>query len=158
MVQAEFSLYIFLPSAETGLAGFLAAGRRRSEPWNAWMNAFGESSGSITLPRFKVSYSKSLVDALSAVGMSHAFGRLADFGAMSPLADTIGIYIKDVLHKTFMEVNEEGTEAAAVTKVEMALPAPSPPFQMIVDRPFCCAVRDNVTGTLLFLGCIVEPD
>lgn len=64
----------------------------------------------------------------------------------------------DVLYKTFMEVNEEGTVATAVTEVEIRLRClPPPPFTMVVDRPFFCALRDNETGTLLFVGLVMEP-
>ncbi len=69
------------------------------------------------------------------------------------------IFISEVRHKTFVEVNEEGTEAAAVTSVRMKLSAamPEEPFEMIVDRPFVIAIRDNETGTMLFMGAIVNP-
>ena len=63
-------------------------------------------------------------------------------------------------HKTFAEVNEEGTEAAAVTSTEMrttSVMRPRQKFQMVVDRPFFCAIRDNTTGTVLFMGSITDP-
>jgi serine protease inhibitor len=69
------------------------------------------------------------------------------------------VVIDQVQHKTFIEVNEEGTEAAAVTSVGVrTLAAPTvPPFQMVVDRPFFAAIRDNQTGTILFMGTVTEP-
>jgi serine protease inhibitor len=156
----RFSLYVFLPAAELGLAGFLdRLAREGLGAWTAWMGEFGEQDGVIALPRFKVSYAKSLNDALSALGMGVAFGEDSDFRAMSPLGEDPGIYIADVRHKTFMEVNEEGTVAAAVTKVEMRLRGlPPPPFRMVVDRPFFCAIRDNETGVIVFAGVVVEPE
>ena len=156
-----FSLYVFLPAVKVGLAGFLArwlpqaAGR-----WNAWMTEFQEQDGVIALPRLKIAYSKSLNVALQALGMAVAFDdTAADFSAMCPGAVGGLVCIADVLHKTFMEVNEEGAVAAAVTKVEMWLRSlPPPPFEMIVDRPFFCAIRDDVTGAILFTGVVVNPD
>ncbi len=156
----RFSLYVFLPAAELNLAGFLnMLGTNDVSAWNAWMGELREQDGVITLPSFKVSYAKSLNDALSALGMAVAFGDNSDFRAMSPLGEDPGIYIADVRHKTLMEVNEEGTVAAAVTKVEMRLRGlPPPPFKMVVDRPFFCAIRDNETGVIVFVGVVVEPE
>jgi serpin B len=71
------------------------------------------------------------------------------------------VKIGQVKHKTYVDVNEEGTEAAAVTSIGMvrttSIGSPRERFTMIVDRPFDCAIVDNTTGTLLFLGAIVEP-
>jgi serine protease inhibitor len=153
-------LYVFLPAAELSLAGFLnMLGTNDVSAWNAWMGELRERDGVITLPSFKVSYAKSLNDALSTLGMGVAFGDNSDFRAMSPLGEDPGIYIANVLHKTVMEVNEEGTVAAAVTKVDMMLKyIPPPPFKMVVDRPFFCAIRDNETGVIVFAGVVVEPE
>jgi serpin B len=115
----------------------------------------------LALPRFKVEYGAKLNDALTALGMGVAFDdQNADFTLM---AETdLNIFINQVKHKTYIDVDEYGTEAAAVTMVEMGLTsAPMEdepePFEMIVDRPFIIAIRDNHTGALLFLGSIVEP-
>ena len=71
------------------------------------------------------------------------------------------LYLQEVLHKTFVEVNEEGTEAAAATSVEPVTSAypmePVQPIRVVVDRPFFCAIRDDATGVLLFIGQILEP-
>jgi serpin B len=88
--------------------------------------------------------------------MGVAFNSSANFTQMS----RIPLNINQVKHKTFVEVNEEGTEAAAVTAIGIVTTSaqiPEEPFRMIVDRPFYCAIRDNQTGTLLFIGSIVEP-
>ena len=85
--------------------------------------------------------------------------RRADFSGM--IADgKPSANIDEVKHKTFVEVNEEGTEAAAVTSIGMVRLAMAPQrnFSMIVDRPFFCAIRDNQTGALLFMGAIIEPE
>ena len=66
-------------------------------------------------------------------------------------------FISDVVHKTAVEVNEEGTTAAAATGVAVGIAAVESGFTMVVDRPFFCAIRDNTTGAVLFMGSIVDP-
>ena len=155
----RLSMYVFLPDETTGLPAFQEKLTR--ENWEQWMAEFTYREGFLGLPRFKVEYGARLNSALTALGMGVAFDQnLADFSLM---ADTeFPIYISQVKHKTFIDLDEYGTEAAAVTMVEMALGAAPmedepEPFEMIVDRPFVIAIRDNTTGALLFLGCIVEP-
>lgn len=113
-------------------------------------------SGTISMPRFRIEYEARLNDALAVLGMGIAFdSEKADFSGMAP--DT---WINAVQHKTFLEVNEEGTEAAAATAVVMETKSaaiPSKGFEMIVDRPFVCAIEDKQTGAMLFLGAIVNP-
>jgi serine protease inhibitor len=115
------------------------------------------------LPRFKLEYEADLNTALTTLGMQITFdqGR-ADFTDICASSSIPNIYIDRVKHKTFVEVNEEGTEAAAVTSIGvmaagLAFPTP-PPFSMIVDRPFFCAIRENKTGAVLFMGSIVDPE
>jgi serpin B len=105
-----------------------------------------------------VEYEIELNDALKALGMGVAFDPdRADFSGV--VQDSGKAFISRVKHKTFAEVNEEGTEAAAVTSVEMRATSArlEKTFRMIVDRPFFCAIRDNKTQTLLFLGSITDP-
>ena len=151
------SMYIFLPAQGLRLDEFqkdLSAAN-----WESWMKQFVQTDGSIAVPRFKVEYEVGLNDALTALGMGIAFDAYrADFSGI--VQGSGRAYISRVKHKTFAEVNEEGTEAAAVTSVEMRVTSARPPqktFQMIVDRPFFCAIRDNKTGTLLFVGSITDP-
>jgi serpin B len=148
------AMYIFLPDRGSSLGAFQE--RLAAESWNAWMVRFRQMEGSIVLPRFKLAYEKTLNGPLAALGMGIAFGRGADFSALS---DTPS-YISKVIHKAFVEVNEEGTEAAAATAVVMmkAMMMPQETFRMVVDRPFFCAIRDDRTGALLFMGSIVDPD
>jgi serine protease inhibitor len=148
------SMYIFLPSAETGLAGFLK--KLNADNWQSWVSSFRTGSGTVTIPRFRAEYSALLNEPLKALGMGVAFDvDKADFSGMTGKPD---LYISRVLHKTFVEVNEEGTEAAGATAVEMTLKgAPSKPFTFIADRPFFYAIRDNETGAILFMGVLVNP-
>jgi len=152
--KGRLSFYVFLPRETVSLDTFEQ--QLNPENWQQWMNQFGKRDGSIVLPRFKLEYEIQLNEALKALGMDVAFERRANFSNMTE-ADVL---INQVKHKTFVEVNEEGTEAAAATSVGMVLTSatfPQTPFEMVVDRPFFCAIRDNQTGTILFMGSIREP-
>jgi len=152
--KGRLSFYVFLPRENVSLDTFEQ--QLTPENWQQWMNRLGKRDGSIVLPRFKLEYEIQLNEALKALGMDMAFDRRAGFSNMTE-ADVL---INEVKHKTFVEVNEEGTEAAAATSVGMVLTSaaiPQTPFQMVVDRPFFCAIRDNQTGTILFMGSIREP-
>lgn len=131
--------------------------------WEELLSQLQLMQGTIELPRFKLENDFRLNDPLISLGMGEAFDpSRADFRGMCYVNGDQIVYISEVLHKTYVEVNEEGSEAAAVTKVEMAQtaglqPSPPPPFRMIVNRPFFVAIRDNTTGLLLFIGSIVDP-
>lgn len=152
--KGRLSFYIFLPK-QNATKGNLSQ-EFNAENWQKWMTNFKMREGYIQLPRFKMDYEIELTNALKTLGMGVAFNSSANFTQMS----RIPLNINQVKHKTFVEVNEEGTEAAAVTAIGIVTTSaqiPEEPFRMIVDRPFYCAIRDNQTGTLLFIGSIVEP-
>jgi serpin B len=151
--NARVSFYVFLPKQNSDLKSFYE--NLSAANWEQWMSQFAKREGSVRLPRFKMDYEATLNHALSALGMEEAFTNNANFSQMGN-----NLKISQVKHKTFVEVNEEGTEAAATTSVGIALTSaklPQQPFQMIVNRPFFCAIRDNQTGSVLFMGSIVEP-
>ncbi|MGM0591480.1 MAG: serpin family protein [Halobacteriota archaeon] len=116
--------------------------------------------GSITLPKFTFRSSLSLKNALSQLGMSNAFEPTADFGAMVDRAQTSEpLWLFDVVHEGYVAVDEKGTEAVAATgAVGGASSAGPPPFEMVVDRPFLFLIRDRETGTVLFLGRVVDAE
>lgn len=112
----------------------------------------------LRLPRFEARFDKSVKGALFAAGMPCAFNdTCADFGDMvaAPLA------IDDVVHSTFLRVDEKGTEAAAVTAVKIVVTGarllPDDLPKMIVDRPFLLTIRDRASGALIFFGRIADP-
>ncbi len=148
--SGQVSLYIFLPNSDSSLEEFQKG--LTDKKWERWMSQFQEIPGDIVLPRFKLEYGISLNEALKALGMALAFDGRADFEEMCP-----GVFIGQVRHRTFVQVNEEGTQAAAATAVMMIRAMPAETFTMIVNRPFFCAIRDNQTGTLLFMGSIADP-
>ncbi|MFN6482887.1 MULTISPECIES: serpin family protein [unclassified Nostoc] len=151
--DGKLSFYIFLPKQNSNLKGFYK--NLNAENWEKWMTQFNKQKGFIRLPRFKTDYEVTLNDALKTLGMGEAFSNKANFSGMGK-----NFAISQVKHKTFVEVNEEGTEAAAATSVGIVATSfrdEPEPFRMIVDRPFFCAIRDNQTGSLLFMGSIIEP-
>ena len=154
--DGQMSMYIFLPDRESDLNIFLE--NLNAESWENWMSQFHEQDVSLVMPKFKLEYGKTLNDPLKALGMGVAFDpELADFSRMASL-EFGNLYIEKVVHKTFVEVNEEGTEAVAATSVEVGVKSvPPPPISFSVDRPFFFAIRDNETKTVLFMGVVVEP-
>ena len=107
------------------------------------------------MPKFRLEYEKELSETLAALGMPTAFGSLADFTGMSSAAGD-ELAISEVKHKSFVEVNEEGTEAAAVTSVGVVVT--STPTELRIDRPFLFAIREQFSGSILFMGKIVLPE
>jgi serpin B len=117
-----------------------------------------EKTGQVALPRVKTEYAADLKPTLTDLGMGIAFDpNQADF---SGIRDTTqeNLYIKFVRHKTYLAIDEEGTEAAAATSVGVGTTsAPVLDFTLRFERPFFFAIRDDKTGTLLFLGAIKDP-
>ncbi|MDJ1183192.1 serpin family protein [Roseofilum casamattae] len=153
--NGRLSFYVFLPKEERSLSQFYQT--LDDKTWQTWIGQFSEQEGSIALPKFKLEYGTELSPILSSLGMEIAFHPGADFSAMM---DADG-YIDRVKHKTFVEVNETGTEAAAATAIAITETAVAPtinPFQMVVNRPFFCAIYDSETDTPLFLGSITNPE
>jgi serine protease inhibitor len=119
--------------------------------WDDLTGSFGTYRVQVSLPRFELEWEGVLNDALSAMGMGPAFESGADFSRMF---EGTGAWIDQVKQKSFVRVDEEGTEAAAATSVSMTV---SMPPQVRADRPFLFALRERLSGTILFLGVIVEP-
>ena len=152
--NGKFSMMIFLPRLGKNVDSLVA--EFNQENWNQWISSFSKQQGILQLPKFTLEYELTLNDILKALGMSIAFDpSQADFARMYKGPERL--YISKVKHKTFVEVNEEGTEAAAVTSVEMKCTSVFPSCLMRVDRPFIFAIRENHSQTILFMGKIVEP-
>ncbi len=122
-----------------------------------WKQSMSEKEVEVFLPRFRITWgSFSLVEALKSLGMVDAFSDTkADLSGMDGSPD---LYITDVLHKAFIDVNEEGTEAAAATAVIVGLKSiPAPPEVFRADRPFIFIIQENSTGSILFMGRVSDP-
>jgi serpin B len=119
--------------------------------------AFHKREGSLVLPKFKMEYNVELNNPLKALGMKRAFDRNAEFSGMADEP----LFISEVKQKSYVEVDEEGTEAAAVTTVEARAlgmaPRPRNAFRMIVDRPFLFVISDTASGSILFIGIVNDP-
>jgi len=151
--DGAFGMTIFLPYAASGVDALIA--RLDPDTLVYWINCFFGDSGDVYLPKFKLEYELGLNDVRSSLGMEIAFTPgAADFSRMYEYAD---IWIDSVLHKTFVEVNEEGTEAAAATAVSMELGPQPAGFWFRADHPFVFMIRENGSGTILFIGRIMDP-
>jgi serine protease inhibitor len=144
--NGAFAMTVLLPRAGRTPAQLVA--EMSPDRWTALTGRFEERLVTLTLPRFRQEYGRKLQDDLTALGMGIAFSTGADF---SRLADT-QLAITRVEQKTFIEVNEEGTEAAAATAVGLAPTSVPLVSEMRVDRPFVFAIRERLSGAVLFLG------
>ncbi|MDE3068500.1 MAG: serpin family protein [Verrucomicrobiota bacterium] len=151
----RLEMLLFLPATNSTPRQLLA--RFNAKSWrDKILPHFEDRPGTLILPRFKLDYSADLNGPLKALGMRRAFSPRADFSAMADQP----LFVSQVKQKSYVEVNEEGTEAAAVTTVVMvglARPLPRSPFEMIVDRPFLFVIRDRPTQTILFVGIVGDP-
>jgi serpin B len=154
-VGNRFGMYCFLPA---GGADSLVAKLRESD-WSELSASLRPSRGSVALPKFTVQYDATLNQALTRLGMGIAFdGQRAQFTRMVNAPRRV--FIGAVLHKTFLEVNEEGSTAAAATGVQMRTTAIIPSreeFNLVFDRPFLVVIADRDSGTILFIGIIGDP-
>lgn len=153
----RLGLYVLLPNEGVPLNDVVKL--LTAKNWEAWLPKFKKTEGKIGIPKFKSEYSTSLNDALKALGMADAFDEnKANFKG---IAEAPPLFISNVGHKTFIEVNEEGTEAAAVTDIAVgATSAPITPkdtFELIANRPFAYLIVDRQTGATLFLGLMGDP-
>jgi len=152
--RKNFSMIILLPN--DGLEEFID--NFTAEVWEEASNGLSFQSNmgdvNVSMPKFSFEYEKYLNDQLMALGMTDAFDKsLAD---LSKIADD-PLFVSFVKQNTFVDVNEEGTEAAAVTTIGIELTSAGNPLAFVVDKPFIFAIREQTTNTLLFLGKVVEP-
>jgi len=148
----DFSMVIILPDAGISLATV----ERQMTPehlahWLADLDTARPHVLSLMLPRFTMTARFELADTLAAMGMPHAF-QGADFSGMTGRRD---LFISNVIHKAFIEVTEEGTEASAATAVVMK--RGGGPASFVANHPFCFLIRDRGTGSILFLGRVADP-
>lgn len=147
----RLNMYVFLP--KDNLKSFI--NKLNYENWNNWMVDFKSKEGNLYLPKIKIEYEKNLNEYLKSLGMNLAFTGQANFENIDR-----NILISRVLHKTFVEVNEEGTEAAAVTAIDVGrgYVEPEEIFSMEVNKPYFFVIRDDEIGENLFMGVINNPE
>lgn len=151
----EMSMKVFLPKENSSLEEFEKM--LTNDNWRRWSSEFQEKEGTIMLPKFQLEYEVSLNEALKKLGMTTAFDKGANFTKM--IKENDPLWISKVKQKTYIDVNEEGAEAAAATSVEVVSESAAidEPFYMEVKRPFFIAITDDETGTILFMGSISNP-
>ncbi len=164
--DGDLVMQVLLPSKSSSLSALEA--QLTPEHWKDWRAHYAPRPGNIELPRFELKSDTHLEEPLQRLGMRRAFqaggpdaAQLTGMFASAPgQARAGGFSISSVLQSTYWKVDEEGSEAAAVTTTGIratALARPEQPFQMIVDRPFFCAIEDRRSGALLFVGAIFDP-
>jgi serpin B len=146
----DLSMLVLLPREIDGLGKLEES--LTVENLDRWTRHLEEREVVVFLPRFEITFPFRLDDTLKSMGMVDAFTGKADFSGM----DKERLFISAVLHKAFVTVNEEGTEAAAATAVSMAMCIPPPPPIFRADHPFVFLIRENSTGSILFLGRVVN--
>jgi serine protease inhibitor len=147
--NGAFAMTIVLPRVGHTLAEVVSG--LDAARFASWVAALQDTKFGLTLPKFRFEYTRELVDDLSALGMRVAFdGAQADFSRMANLPQGVRLFLSRVTQKTFIDVNEEGTEAAAVTAVGVG--ATSAPQVIAVDRPFLFVLRERLSGTIFFVG------
>ncbi|MBV8282780.1 MAG: serpin family protein [Candidatus Eremiobacteraeota bacterium] len=157
----DLSMVVLLPAKSSSLAALEA--ELTPKNWTAWGQRFSETPGDIELPRFELKAEYGLNDALKTLGMRAAFNpATADFRFMFDPTGAHGgnFFISYVKQATYLKVDEEGSEAAAVTSIGITMTAvvhKPPPFRMVVNRPFFCAIEDRRTRALLFVAAIYDP-
>lgn len=152
----DMSMNVILPKENTSLEEVMSL--LNNESWEVWKEEFTPQEGTIMMPKFQLEYETILNESLEKLGMKTAFQeRTANFSKM--IQEDESIWISQVKQKTFIDVNEKGTEAAAATSVEVKITsAPiEKPFIMEVNRPFLILITDHSTDTILFIGSIYNP-
>ncbi|SEW51425.1 serpin family protein [Chitinophaga arvensicola] len=149
----KYSMLLLLP--EEGKSIMDVVNGTDTTTWNSWMKGLRPSTVELHFPKFKFAFKTKLNTPLIDLGMPIPFSNSADFSRINQGG---GLLISEVLHKAFIEVNETGTEAAAVTSVSMELTAIIPGTAVfIVDRPFIFVIREMKTGLILFNGIVRNP-
>ncbi len=149
-----FTMTIVLPPEAIGIETFVES--LDAEAWAEIIAGLRETELLVALPKFKLEYEKNLNEVLKALGMEAAFDpAVADFSRMHRDALAMQLHISRVKQKAFVDVDEEGTRAAAVTSVEIGVTSAPPMFR--ADRPFLFAIRERLSGALLFTGVVRDP-
>nr|MDA3879074.1 serpin family protein [Prolixibacteraceae bacterium] len=156
--KGNFNMMVFLPNDNKTVDDVAAS--YTSENWKNWQDNFTETQNvDIRFPKFKVEYEKTLNGILKDMGMNLAFTAQADFSSINPARD---LFISFVKHKTFIEVDEEGTEAAAVTIIGFENTSVNPDEPQKINfhctKPFLYAITEKDTGAILFMGKVGNPE
>jgi serine protease inhibitor len=155
--QGNYNMIILLPETGKDVASIIE--QLNLNNWNTWYRQFSLKDIQIQLPKFKFAYDEpSMMPVLSNLGMEIAFD--PDHADFTRINAGGGLYISEVKHKTYVETNEEGTEAAAVTSIGIAVTSIGEdpvPYDFIVNRPFIFFINEKSSGSVLFIGTVMNP-
>jgi serine protease inhibitor len=149
--QGNYVMDILLPDAQDGVTALLPS--VTNESFSSWLNNLSAQEVNLSLPRFKYGFKMELKDVLTNMGMGIAFTDAAD---LTNIADA-RLKINTVLHQSFIDTNEEGTEAAAATVVGIIATAVHEPLEFNADHAFLYIIRETTTNTILFMGRVTDP-
>lgn len=150
--DSTFSMVVLLPAEDRTIDELVE--KMDIATWESWFEFSGPLNLQIVLPKFTYEFKDLLNDPLIELGLGVAFGGAADFSYISPGA---ALQISRVIHQTFIDVQEEGTEAAAATIVEIRETSAVIPTQFIANKPFLYVIRENSTSAILFMGKVGRP-
>ena len=155
--NGQYNMVILLPAEEKNAQDVID--NLSAANWKNWQDGFStEDHVVVTMPRFKFAFEMPLIDVLKEMGMQKAFeAEFADFSKIS----NEDLYISSVMHKSFIDVNETGTEAAAVTSITFTTTSAGnePPKKYFnVNKPFVFAITEKDTGAILFMGEVNHPE
>ncbi|MBE9467222.1 MAG: serpin family protein [Bacteroidetes bacterium] len=149
----KFSMLIMLPNQDKTTNDII--NELSDNNWNDWLNSFEKTKSlNVIIPKFKYKYDKELNNILKIMGMEIAFSAGANFSKINPLES---LFISKVIHKTYVDVNEEGTEAAAVTAVVMDN-CIGPANMFNANKPFVFAIKEKSTNSIIFIGRLANPE
>ena len=154
--DSTFSMVVMLPAENKAISDLVA--KMDTEQWDSWFAGSWVRAVDVHLPKFKYEFKDLLNDPLTNLGLGVAFSEYeADFTRINPAGQ---LYISRVIHQSFIDVNEEGTEAAAATIVEVGLTSigGGGPVYFKVDRPFLYVIKENSTGAIVFMGKVGKPE
>lgn len=151
--QGNFVMDVILPDAIDGISTILPSITESN--LNNWISNANVAEVDLYFPKFSYGYKKTLNDILADMGMGIAFTEFADFNNIA----NASLLIDEVIHQTFIETNEEGTEAAAATVVTFATTSvqPTTPFLFNADHPFLYLIREVSTNSVIFMGIVNNP-
>lgn len=151
-----FSMTIIMPEDKEKAIDEFVAEQFTQDNFNTWIENISVEETQLRLPKFEMEYEITLNEVLKSMGMERAFREgMADFRGINPAGN---LFISEAKHKTFITVDETGTEAAGVTSIGIGVTSAPQIPTMIVNRPFIFVIRENNSGTILFMGKMKNPE
>ena len=154
--NGKFSMHLFLPKGQKTVDELIS--ELDGDSWNAWLESYQKTEDvQVIMPKFKFDYEREMGPDLISMGLEEAFTNSADFSGISE----IDLFISRVIHKTYIDVNEEGTEAAAVTAIVFETTSVGPgggPIIVRFDKPFLFAITEKSSKSIVFIGKMMQPD